>query len=31
MKLNLTLLWATISFVAVGTIVLVLQPYLDFH
>ena len=31
MTLNLTLFWVTVSFVIVGTIVLVLQPYLDFH
>lgn len=31
MQLNLTLLWVTLSFVAVGTVMLLLQPIVDFH
>ncbi len=31
MKLNITLLWVTLSFVAVGGIMLLLQPLMDFH
>lgn len=31
MQLNLMLLWVTLSFVVVGAIVLLLQPYIDFH
>lgn len=31
MQLNLTLLWITLSFVAVGAIMLLLQPSIDFH
>jgi hypothetical protein len=31
MQLNRTLLWVTLSFVAVGAIALLLQPAIDFH
>lgn len=31
MQLNLTLLWVTLSFVAVGAIALLLQPLIDSH
>ena len=31
MKLNLVFLWVSLSFVAVGAIMLFLQPYIDFN
>jgi hypothetical protein len=31
MRLNLMLLWITLSFVAVGAVMLLLQPAIDFH
>lgn len=31
MQLNLTLLWVTVGFVAVGVVMLLLQPAIDFH
>ncbi len=31
MRLNLILFWVTLSFVAVGAIMLFVQPYIDFH
>lgn len=31
MRLNLMLLWVTLSFMLVGTIMLLLQPQIDFH
>lgn len=31
MKLNGTLFWVTLSFVAVGAVMLILQPVIDVH
>lgn len=31
MQLNLMLLWITLAFVAVGAVMLFLQPAIDFH